>query len=113
VLVVEDTWSVAKAMKAVFEELGMHVVGPTASVAEASRLLAAHSPKLAVVDVNLKHETACNLIDELYEQGVPVVVVSGYAVPPIAKEKVAAFLPKPFNGTELITTIRGIVERFS
>ena len=79
VLVVEDAWHVAKAMKGALEQLGMHVIGPTATTAEARRLTAAEKPRLALVDVNLKKEMACDLIDELHGQGIPVVVVSGYA----------------------------------
>ena len=109
VLVVEDTWHVANAMKSALEQLGMQVVGPTATTAEARRLVAEEHPKVAIVDVNLKREMANHLIDELHEQGVRVVVVSGYAAPPVSKESVAAFLQKPFSGAELITTVSAVV----
>ena len=42
------------------------------------------------------------LIEELHDQGVSVVVVSGYAVPPVSADKVAAILQKPFSGSELL-----------
>ena len=105
VLIVEDAWHVAKALKSTLEQMGMHVVGPTATTAEARNLTAAQSPRLAVVDINLKQETSCGLIDELYQQGVQVIVISGYAAPAVSGDRVAAFLQKPFSGTELITTI--------
>ena len=35
VLVVEDTWHVAKALKTLLESLGMHVAGPAATTADA------------------------------------------------------------------------------
>ena len=76
VLVVEDTWHVAKALKAALEQVGMDVSGPAATTAEARRLIAEHMPRLAVVDVNLKREMASGLIEELHDQGVSVVVVS-------------------------------------
>ena len=87
VLVVEDTWHVAKALKSALEQVGMHVSGPAATTAEAKRLVAAHMPAVAVVDVNLKREMACDLIDDLHQQGVRVVVVSGYAVPPVSARR--------------------------
>ena len=62
-----------------------------------------------VVDVNLKREMASGLIEELQDQGVSVVVVSGYALPPVSVDKAAAFLQKPFSGTELLTTLRRVV----
>ena len=66
VLVVEDTWHVAKALESALAELGMDVSGPAATTAEAKRLVAEHMPSVAVVDVNLKREMACDLIEELH-----------------------------------------------
>jgi DNA-binding NtrC family response regulator len=109
VLVVEDIWHVAKALKAALEQVGMDVSGPAATTAEARRLIAEHMPRMAVVDVNLKREMASGLIEELHDQGVSVVVVSGYAVPPISADKAAAILQKPFSGTELLTALRRVV----
>ena len=100
VLVVEDTWHVAKALKSALEKAGMDVSGPAATTAEAKRLMVEHMPLLAVVDVNLKGEMAGGLIHELHDQGVSVVVVSGYAVPPISADKAVAILQKPFSGSE-------------
>ena len=80
-----------------------------ATTAEARRLIAEHMPRLAVVDVNLKREMASGLIEELHDQGVCVVVVSGYALPPVSVDKAAAFLQKPFSGSELLTALRRVV----
>src|SRR2546426_11207776 len=96
VLVVEDAWHVAKALKTALEQVGMDVAGPAATTADARRLIGERMPRVAVVDVNLKREMACGLIEELHDQGVSVVVVSGYAVPPISADKAAAILQKPF-----------------
>jgi DNA-binding response OmpR family regulator len=109
VLVVEDAWHVAKALKSVLEQVGMDVSGPVATTAEARRLIAEHMPRVAVVDVKLKREMACSLIEELHDQGVFVVVVSGYAVPPVSPDKAAAILQKPFSGSELLAALHGVV----
>ena len=109
VLVLEDTWHVAKALGAVLEQVGMDVSGPAATTAEARRLIAEHMPHVAVVDINLKRETACGLIEELHDQGVSVVVVSGYAFPPVSADKVAAILQKPFSGSELLRVLRSVM----
>jgi CheY-like chemotaxis protein len=90
VLVVEDTWHVANAMKGLLEDLGMAVIGPAATLGEAERLVAAQMPQMAIIDVNLKCKMAYGLIQHLHEAAVPVIVVSGYAVPPGWK-KTAAF----------------------
>jgi DNA-binding NtrC family response regulator len=111
VLVVEDSWHVAKALKSALEQVGMDVSGPAASTAEARRLVAEHMPCVAVVDVNLKREMACGLIEELHDHGISVVVVSGYAVPPVSADKATAILQKPFSATELLTALHGAVAR--
>jgi hypothetical protein len=40
---------------------------------------------------------------------VRVVVVSGYAVPPVSAQKVAAILQKPFSAAELLTALHSVV----
>jgi DNA-binding response OmpR family regulator len=105
VLVVEDTWLVAKALKTALEGMGMVVAGPAANTADAERLVAEEAPHLAVVDVNLKGEMAYGLIDRMHDRGVRVVVVSGYAVLPNSTKKAAAILQKPFSGAELRATL--------
>src|SRR5262245_43445655 len=97
VLVVEDIWQVAQAMKLALEHFGMQVVGPTSNVADARKLVASQKPDVAIIDVNLKGELASDLIDELHEQGIRVIAVSGYAQPQINMAHVSAFLQKPFS----------------
>ena len=107
VLVVEDHWHVANALKLLFEAEGMEVSGPAAGPADALRLVGEQKPDLAVVDINLRGELAYGLIDQLHDQGVRIVVVSGYAVlAPRLTGKVDAVLQKPFNGPELLAALR-------
>jgi CheY-like chemotaxis protein len=108
VLVVEDAWHVATALKGLLEGLGMQVVGPAATILEAERLAAEQMPEVAVVDVNLKGEMAYGLVDRLHDSGVPVIVVSGYAVLPSLNEKALALviLQKPFSGPDLVAALR-------
>jgi DNA-binding response OmpR family regulator len=109
VLVVEDHWHVAQALRSLLLAEGMDVSGPAASTAEARHLLAEQKPCLAIVDINLKGEMAYGLIDQLHKAGVRVVVVSGYALLPTLTDKVAAVLQKPFNGPELLAALRRAV----
>jgi CheY-like chemotaxis protein len=105
VMVVEDTWHVANALKALLEELGATVAGPAGTLNEAERLLAAHVPEIAIVDINLKGEMAYGLIDRLNDRGARVIVISGYAVPQVAQAKVFAVLQKPFNAKSLLAVL--------
>jgi DNA-binding NtrC family response regulator len=111
VLVVEDAWHVAEAMKLVLQQIGISVVGPAANVADAMRLIMSHELDLALVDINLKQETACGVIDHLHARGTPLIIVSGYAVPPVSMEKAAAFVQKPFSARELTMAISRIIGR--
>jgi DNA-binding response OmpR family regulator len=105
VLVVEDQWYVANALKALLEAEGMEVSGSAATTADALRLASEQKPVLAVVDMNLRGEMAYDLIDQLHDQGVRSVVVSGYAVLPRLSGKVAV-LQKPFNRRDLLEALR-------
>jgi DNA-binding NtrC family response regulator len=109
VLVVEDNWQVAKALECALRQLEMQVSGPASTTSDAKRLVAAQTPRVAIVDVNLKREMACDLISELHEMGVHVIVISGYAIPPIPKKKAAVILQKPFSAEDLLTALRTVV----
>jgi two-component system, response regulator PdtaR len=109
VLVVEDNWQVAKALEGALKQLEMQVSGPASTTSDAKRLVAAQLPTVAIVDVNLKREMACDLIVELHEKGVHVIVISGYAIPPIPKKKAAVILQKPFSAEDLLTALRTVV----
>jgi DNA-binding response OmpR family regulator len=106
VLVVEDHWHVANALRSFLETEGMKVSGPVATTADAQRLATEQKPDLAVVDIHLKLETAYVLIQQLDDLGVRVVVLSGYAVLPELTRKVVAVLQKPFNAPELLGALR-------
>jgi DNA-binding response OmpR family regulator len=107
ILIVEDNWHLANSLKSRLETEGIQVSGPAATMADALRLAAEQKPDLAVVDINLRGETAYALIDRLHDQEIPIVIVSGYAVLPRLAEKVVAILQKPLNARELLEALRG------
>ena len=112
VLLVEDTWQVGAALKRLLEDLGANVVGPAATVAEAERLIAEHSPDIALVDVKLRSdELSYGLMDDLHRRGISVIVTSGYAVVPEQLEKVAAIVKKPFTAQDLLAAFRQVASR--
>jgi DNA-binding response OmpR family regulator len=110
VLIVEDSWHVAKALKLSLEELEMRVIGPTGTVAQARQFAVTQKPRLAVVDVNLEDGIATDFIAELYRRGVQVIVVTGYEFPPILADKTAAFIQKPYSGRQLIAAMCEILD---
>jgi hypothetical protein len=102
---------VAKALQSLLEEAGLVVSGPSASIADAERLVAEQVPQLAIVDLRLNGEIAHDLINFLHDRGVSVVVVSGLVSKPPAKA--AAIVQKPFSEAVLIETLCSVVGRHS
>jgi CheY-like chemotaxis protein len=112
ILVVEDSWQLAMALKSLLQACGADVSGPVATSADAQRLVAEQMPDAALVDFNLRGgERADGLIDKLHEQGIYVVVTSGYAVLPIVPRHAAAILQKPISEAQLLGSLRPVVER--
>jgi DNA-binding NtrC family response regulator len=110
ILLVEDSWHVGGAMKSLLQVMGANVVGPVATAAEAERLLSEHAPDVAIVDYNLRGgERANRLIDRLHDQGVHVIVISGYAVLPIAPANGTVMLQKPVSEAQLLGVLRPFV----
>jgi len=103
VLVVEDSWQVGAAMKRLLQSCGADVAGPAATAADAARLISERTIDLALVDINLRGgELAYGLIDQLHDQGIRTVVVTGYADVSLKEGKVAAVLHKPVSGPLLV-----------
>jgi CheY-like chemotaxis protein len=112
ILVVEDSWQLAMALKSLLQACGAEVSGPVATSADAERLAAEQQPDAALVDFNLRGgERADGLIDKLHEQGIHVIVTSGYAVLPVVPRHAAAILQKPISEAALIGSLRPVVAR--
>jgi CheY-like chemotaxis protein len=107
ILVVEDSWHLGINLKSLLRALGAEVMGPVATAADAERLVSGIMPDVALVDFNLRGgELANGLIDRLHDQGIRIVVISGYADVPVAREKVAAILQKPIGEEQLLAALR-------
>jgi DNA-binding NtrC family response regulator len=112
ILLVEDSWHVGKALKTLLHVLGADVAGPAATTADAERLVAARTPDVAIVDIHLRGgEKANDLIDRMHEQGIPVIVLTGYAVVSLAPGKAEAILQKPVSKEQLLAILRPIIAR--
>ena len=107
ILVVEDSWQVAIALKRLLQTLGAEVVGPVACTGDAERVISERLPDAAIVDINLRAgERAYGLIDQLLDKGVRVVVTSGYSNISNLPEKVAGILQKPVEAAQLLTVLQ-------
>ena len=105
VLVVEDAWHVAMFMNSILEQLGMDVIGLTANASEARRLVAKQRPWIALVDINLKQDMAYDLVEELHDQGIRVIAVTGYPECQVTVANTIGFVQKPFRERKLIAAM--------
>jgi DNA-binding response OmpR family regulator len=112
ILVVEDSWQLGTAVADLLKDLGAEVIGPAASPTDAQRLASEQRPDAAFVDFNLRAgELADGLIDWLQEQGIHVVVTTGYAVLPVAPRHPVVILQKPLSEAALLDSLRPVVAR--
>ena len=98
VLVVEDNALIAMALEDILIDLGCEVVGPASSVEEAMGLIGKPIDG-ALLDVSVRGALIYPVADALIEQGVPVVLCSGYAMTSAIPETYAAVpqIAKPYN----------------
>lgn len=79
VLLVEDDYFIADAMRAILDLENWQVLGPFANVATAQKALdEGAEADIAVLDVNLAGERVFPLVDRLLREGVPVLLTTGY-----------------------------------
>ncbi len=82
-------------------------MGPAATAAQAERLTAERRPDVAIVDINLRRgERSYGLIDQLHDQGIRVVVMTGYADTSVPAGKAEAILQKPVLEDRLLASLR-------
>ena len=78
-LVVEDEYLIATDLALSLEDQGATVVGPVGSIADALALIATESTlDGAILDINLGHERAWDIAEELRRRGVPFIFATGY-----------------------------------
>lgn len=88
------------------------MAGPAATIADAERLIAERKPDAAIVDINLRDgERANPLLDRLQEEGIPVIVITGYTEISLQPAKVEAILQKPVSVEQFLAILRPIVAR--
>jgi DNA-binding response OmpR family regulator len=112
ILLVEDSWPGGVALRRLLSGLEAEVSGPAATAADALRLASERPPDAALVDFNLRGgELADDLVEQLREQGIHVVVMTGYTELPKATRHPVALLHKPFGPAELLASLRPVISR--
>ena len=111
IFLVEDSQSVADALKQHLELLGAQVAGPAATPAEATKLIAERLPHVALVDFHLRGGDSSALIAQLRDKGVPVIMLSGsFEFPaPVSPEGVT-MVEKPISETQIFQYLKPILK---
>src|SRR3954471_24322763 len=78
VLIVEDEYFLAQDLADYLQDLGVEVLGPVGTVAEALNLLESAEVQGAILDVNLRGERVYPVAYVLRQKHVPFVFASGY-----------------------------------
>ncbi len=111
VLVVEDDFDVAEALRAELESGGCHVVGPVSTVEEACDLVKTQALDAAVLDIALSPGTSAPVARTLLYRGCPFVFVTGFSNVDMLPEELRGHhvLLKPVDGQTLRAAIQAAV----
>ena len=112
VLVVEDEFFIADDLARLLARLGGEVVGPVPTCEQALGLLSGPERiDLAVLDIDLRGESAFPIADALTERGVPFLFATGYeqaSVPDRFRHR--PLWEKPFDPDNLVRALPGLSE---
>ena len=110
VLVLEDALIIAMDAAAILEDMGAAEVKICSSVADALSWLEAHSPTIALLDVNLQDEQSLPVAEHLAERGIPFVLATGYGMTSDLQEAYppCAIVQKPFSAESLKSAMSGL-----
>jgi DNA-binding response OmpR family regulator len=100
VLLVEDEAIVAIDIADQLTQAGFEVVGPAPSVAKALKLISEVGCDVAVLDVNLRDETAAPIAQELRARATPFLFLSAVSqenLPSGFQEEVLLRKPTPYS----------------
>ena len=113
VLVVEDDFDVAEALRAVLATAGAEVIGPVSTVEEACELAKTEQLDAALLDIALSPGTSAPVARTLLYRGCPFVFVTGFSNVEMLPEELRGHrvLLKPVDGQTLRAAIHMLVHR--
>ena len=112
VLVVEDDFDVAEALRAVLVSAGCEVVGPVSTVEDACELAKTARLDAAVLDIALSPGTSAPVARSLLYRGCPFVFVTGFSNVDMLPEELRGYrvLLKPVDAETLRSAIHSLVQ---
>lgn len=110
VLIVEDEYFLANDLQRGFEQVGINILGPVPSLAQALALAQEKSVDGAVLDIQLDGDKVYDVADALIERDVPILFVTGYDRSDIPSRYTdVAICQKPVGADEVIAALARIV----
>lgn len=106
VLVVEDEYFIADDFSRMLTGAGATVIGPCGTVSSAHDAITSGGFECAVIDLNLRGESAAPVADHLLRLNIPFAIATGYgslAVPEHLRG-IARF-EKPFDPAQLVEIV--------
>ncbi|MGE5721559.1 MAG: response regulator [Sphingomonadales bacterium] len=98
ILIVEDEPLIAMMLEDFLDSLGHRIAGTADCVADALGYIDKGDFDVAILDVNLKGESAWPVADCLSDRGVPFVLATGGHIdPPPARHEAVPVLAKPYT----------------
>jgi two-component SAPR family response regulator len=89
-LLVEDDYLIAQAIKRMLDRFGCEVVGPIPTLAEAKRIAEAEDVHGGLLDINIRGGTTSEVARMFEKRGTPFLFITGYASPPLEEEDLLA-----------------------
>ena len=89
-LLVEDDYLIAQAIKRMLERFGCEVVGPIPSLTDAKRLAEDERLHGGLLDINIRGGTSSEVARLFERRGTPFLFITGYASPPLEEEDLLA-----------------------
>lgn len=112
IIVVEDEPLISIMIEDMAGELGWRIDGTAQTEAKAFELLQRQRPTVAILDMNLGGATSFAVAAACRDQGIPIVLTTGYLagdLPPECAD--APVLPKPFSIEELASALHKCMEK--
>ena len=113
ILIVEDNFVVADALRYLIDGYGGSVSAIVPSVQRAHEALDAGGVDVAVLDINLNGASVVPLADHLLERGIPFVFLSGYGGEELLPEHLRSHprFDKPVEAERLVRALLQLTRR--
>jgi DNA-binding response OmpR family regulator len=85
VLVVEDEFFIADDIARGLRQEGAEPLGPASTVRQAEQIIAGEHVDAAILDLNLRGDSAADFVSRLASSRVPCLIVSGYGEDAVPK----------------------------